>query len=117
MNTIVSFLIEVVITVTICISIVAYIRPFLYRTLIDLCGTEERAQFWLAFSSILLIGVPFMFSLGFRPTGESTQDLFFGSIGRVGLNFGGFLFALIVIGMIVSFFALVAPKPIKAETK
>src|SRR5574341_1983916 len=117
MNTITSFLVELALTLLACFLVVIYLRPFLRRILVDLCGTEERAQFWTVFSNILLIGLPFIFALGFRPESHTTEDQFFEVAARLGGNFGGFLSALVVIGVIVSFFALVAPKPTKIETK
>ncbi len=117
MDTITYFLIEVAITLLTCVLIIAYLRPYLRRILVDLCGTEERAQFWTVFSTILLIGWPFIIAMGYRPEATTPQDLFFEIIGRLAGNFAGFLVAVIGIGMIISFFALVAPRQNKAETK
>ncbi|MCL4529882.1 MAG: hypothetical protein M1282_10770 [Chloroflexi bacterium] len=117
MNTITYFLIEVAITLLVCALIITYLRPYLRRILVDLCGTEDRAQFWTVFSTILLIGLPFIIALSYRPEATTSQDLFFEIIGHLAGNLGGFLAALIGIGVFVSFFALVAPKPNKAEAK
>jgi tellurite resistance protein TehA-like permease len=116
MNSIVSFLIEVLLTLILFSLLVAYLRPYLRRVLIDLCGTEERAQFWTAFSNILLIGLPLIFALAYRPEANSSEDLFFEIIGRISGNLAGFLIAMICIGLFVSLFALVAPKQ-KMEPK
>ena len=116
MNSIVSFLIEVAITVLAAGLIVAYLRPFLRKVLSDLCGTEERAQFWTAFTNILLIGMPTILSLNYRPEARLAEELFFEVAGKFSRNLGGFLFALVGVGFIVTFFALVAPKP-KPEAK
>ena len=117
MNMIFSFSIEVALTLIVCYLLVTYLRPFLYRILLDLCGSEDRAQFWKVFSTILLLGIPLIISLGYRPEAFTSQALFFEIIGRLSGNLGGFLAALVGIGIIVSFFALVAPKPGKAESK
>ena len=63
MNTIISFLIQMLLTITLTTIIVSYIRPYLRKVLIDLCGTEERAQFWTVFSNVLLIGLPSILAL------------------------------------------------------
>jgi hypothetical protein len=115
MNAILSFVVEVVITVVLSAMIVAYLRPFLQRVLTDLCGTEDRARFWTAFSSILLIGMPVIFALNYRPEAASAEQLFFEFAAKLSGNLASLLFALIGIGLIVSFFALVAPKSKKAE--
>lgn len=117
MNMISSFLVQLMVTLVIVLLLVGYLRPHLRKVLIDLCGTEERAQFWTAFSNILLIGLPVIFALNYRPDIGSEQDLFFDVAGKMSSNLGGLLLALVSIGIIVSFFALVAPKRAKESTK
>ena len=39
MNTILSFVVQVVLTLVIASSLARYLRPFLRKILIDLCGT------------------------------------------------------------------------------
>ena len=117
MNTVLSFFIQMAITLVLVALIVTYLRPYLRKILLDLCGTEERAQFWTAFSNILLIGMPLIFALNYRPETRNMEELFFEVAGKLGGNLGGLLVALVGIGFIVSFFALVAPKPNKLETK
>ncbi len=115
MYAIFSFVSEVALTLVISILLVRYLRPFLQRILIDLCGTEERAEFWTVFSNILLIGLPIIFALNYRPEAQSGQALFFEVASKLSGNLGGFLVAMIGIGSIVSFFALVAPRSRKVE--
>jgi hypothetical protein len=98
------------------VLITAYLRPHLKRVLVDLCKTEERAQFWTVFSNILLIGLPLIIALGFRPEAVTIEAATFEILGHLSGNLAGYLFALVGIGIIVSFFALVAPRP-KAEAK
>ena len=117
MNIIISFLIQVTLTLVITSLIVGYLRPFLRKVLVDLCGTKERAQFWIAFSNILLIGLPIIIALNYRPEANDAEELFFEVAGKLSGNLGGLLFAMFGTGLIVSFFALVAPKSTKIETK
>jgi hypothetical protein len=117
MNTIFSFVIEVVLTLVISALLVGYLRPFLQKVLVDLCGTEDRAQFWVVFSSILLIGMPIIFALNYRPEAKTAEQLFFEVAGKLSGNLGGLLLALIAVGMIVSFFALAAARQRRAEAK
>jgi hypothetical protein len=117
MNTILYFLIQNILTLIISALIVGYLRPPLRKILTDLCGTEDRAKFWTAFSNVLLIGMPMIFALNFKPEAQTTNDLFFEVAGKLGGNLGGLIFAVIGIGIFVSFFALFAPKPVKAESK
>jgi uncharacterized membrane protein YhaH (DUF805 family) len=117
MNMIGSFLIEMALTLSICILAVAYLRRYLHRILLDLCGNEERAEFWTVFSIFILVGIPAILALNFRPETIASQEMFFEIIGRLGTNLASYLVALVGIGVIVSFFALVAPRPDKVETK
>ena len=77
MNTILPFLIQMLLTFILAFMIVGYLRPFLRQVLADLCGTEARAQFWTAFSNVLLISLPIIFALNYRPETRNMEELFF----------------------------------------
>src|SRR5712692_2606273 len=49
------------------IGLVAYVQAPLQSLLIELCGTKERASFWLAFSNVTLVLVPLIFALDYKP--------------------------------------------------
>ncbi|MEW6406919.1 MAG: hypothetical protein AB1649_34510 [Chloroflexota bacterium] len=117
MNSILSYLLEVAITLAICTLTFRYLRPFLKTILVDLCGTEERAQFWTVFSHTLLIGLPMILALAYQPEAQNAEELFFELARKISGNFGGFLFALLGAGMTVAFFSLFAPRTPKAEAK
>ena len=110
MNTIFAFAIEVILTFIICALTFKVLRPYLNRILIDLCGTEERAQFWTVFSNIILVGLPLLISLTYQPESSQAEELFFEITHRISGNMLGFLFSLLGVGLIVSVFALVAPR-------
>jgi MFS family permease len=110
MSTILIFLTQIALTVIACLLIAGYIRPFLKRVLVDLCGTEERAQFWTAFSNIMLVILPVIFGLGFYPLESNTEALFFEVAGQVRWNLFGLVMSLVAIGGAVSIFALFAPR-------
>lgn len=110
MNTILIFLAQIAVTVIACLLIAGYIRPFLKRVLVDLCGTEERAQFWTAFSNIMLVILPTIFGLGFAPEGLTFEASFFEVVNQIKWNLLGLVMSLVAIGAAVSFFALVAPR-------
>ena len=95
MNTITSFFIQVLLTVALTTLLAGYIRPYLRKVLTDLCGTEERAQFWTVFSNVLLIGLPGILALNYRPEARTLEELFFEIAGRISGALGGFLFALV----------------------
>ena len=111
MNNITIYFLQITTTLIISLAAVIYLRRSLRRVLVDLCATEERAQFWMTFSSIMLIGIPLIFGLGFNPAATSADQAFFEAANQVKWNLLGFLFALMGIGVVVSFFALIAPRP------
>ena len=117
MNLIVSFIAQITLTAALAFLIVGYLRPYLRNILTDLCGTEERAQFWTAFSNILLIGMPLIISMNYRPEANTSEEMFFEIFRKLSGNLGGFIFALVCIGFTVTFFALFAPRTTKGETK
>jgi hypothetical protein len=117
MNTILPFVVEVALTGVISAAIIAYLRPFLRKVLVDLCGTEDRAQFWTAFCNLVLIGMPVIFALYYRPEATNLEELFFEIAGKLSGNLAGLLSGLIGVGLMVSFFALVSPKHKYLEAK
>jgi hypothetical protein len=117
MNPIVFYLVEVVVTLLICLSLIKYLNPFLKRILVDLCATEDRAQFWAVFTNILLVGLPLVIALAYRPEANDIESMFFELTSKLSANLIGFLFALVGVGLMISIFALFAPRPAKVESK
>ncbi len=113
MNSIAAFGVEFVMTVAIGFLLMLYLRAPLYRILVDLCGSEERARFWAAFSAVLLIGLPSAATLGYHPFSGNLTDTFFDMARQLGQNVMAFLAALVALGIVVAFFALVAPRASK----
>ncbi len=113
MNQFAAFGLDLVLTVLVTLLLFVYLRLSLHRILIDLCGSELRARFWLAFSSLVLIGIPAASALGYRPEFSSADALFFDFTRQLGQNLISFLMALVGLGIVVGFFALVAPRAAK----
>ena len=83
---------------------VAYLRSPLMKILIELCGTEERARFWAAFSNVTLILVPLIFAMQYRPvTGpETSPTLEIGSQLKWALI--GLVASILILGLVLSMF-------------
>jgi MFS family permease len=111
MSTISLFLIQLAVTLAACLLLTAYVRPTLKRVLVDLCGTEERAQFWTTFSNIMLVLMPVIFGLGFSPEATLPEAMIIEVAGQLRWNLFGFILSLVAISGAVGFFALVAPHP------
>jgi len=67
MSPAVAFLLDVSLAAFLFVGIVAYVKKHLRTLLIELCGTTERASFWLAFSNVALVLVPLIFALDHKP--------------------------------------------------
>ena len=116
MNVLQAVAVEFTITVLIGLGLVAYIRRPLHNILVDLCGTESRADFWSAFSTMLLIGIPGASALGYQPVqGNMTLSIFY-IFRQLGQNIMGFLVALVALGFVLSFFAFAAARMPKERT-
>lgn len=111
MNTILLYLIQIALTGAICIGVIVYLRKHLRRILIDLCGSEDRADFWMAFSSIFLVGWPVVIGMGYSPIAKEAEVMFFDAANQIRLNLSGFLLAFFGVGCVIAFFALIAPRP------
>jgi uncharacterized membrane protein YhaH (DUF805 family) len=66
MNSVSAFFLGLAITAALGFSVVWYLRSHLRGILVDLCGTEARADFWMAFSNVVLILVPMIFGMQFQ---------------------------------------------------
>ncbi len=110
MNALTAFSLDVVLTILVVASLIAYFRPHLHRILVDLCSGEDRARFWAAFASILLIGLPTVSALSYVPLTGSVPDSVLDLARQLSRNLMSFLAALVALGLVVSFFALVAPR-------
>jgi hypothetical protein len=111
MNPIVTFLLGVFIVLAGAIAAVIYLRPHLRSILRDLCGTEERADFWTAFSNIILVLTPVIFALSSRPQGENGTATFFDVSSQLQRGLIGLVGAVIVLGIALSQFIPKSQKP------
>jgi uncharacterized membrane protein YhaH (DUF805 family) len=109
-NALAAFSLDVVLTLLVVSAVIAYFRPHLRKVLVDLCGGEDRAQFWAAFASILLIGLPGVSALTYIPLTGNVADSILDLSRQLSRNIMSFLAALVAVGLVISFFALVAPR-------
>ena len=101
MSAVTVFLIGLVITLASALVVVMYIRRPLKTILVDLCGTAERAEFWLAFSNVTLTLVPVIFALNYRPENE---PLIFAIGSQLERAFIGLACSVIGLGLVLSRF-------------
>jgi hypothetical protein len=114
MHTVTVFLTEIFITLVVVFLTLAYLRPFLRRILLDICGTEERAQFWATFTNIVLVSLPLISALGFTPP-SSADNLAVEMVHQLKSNLMNFMLGFVLIGFILLFFTASASRIVKRE--
>lgn len=67
MTTSALFLLGLGLTFMTATAIVFYLRHPLRTILIELCGTQERAVFWVSFSNVTVTLVPLIFAMQYTP--------------------------------------------------
>jgi uncharacterized membrane protein YhaH (DUF805 family) len=85
-----------------------YMKPYLQKLLIDLCGTPDRANFWTAFSCITLILVPIICAMHFRPDSATHISSYLMIIDQLKWALIGLVGTVIVLGVVISRFI---PRP------
>ena len=104
-----SFLIGIGLTLVGSLAVVIYLRRHLRRILVDLCGTEPRADFWAAFSNITLVLVPLICALFKRPEGGTGSAVFFDVSAQLTWALIGLVVAVLILGFVIGRF--VPPPP------
>ena len=96
-----AFLTDVGLVAVLSLALVAYVKPHLNALLMELCGTAERARFWLAFSNVTLVLVPLIFALDYNPDSASGTNLVFDMATQLKHAIIGFVMALTLLAIIL----------------
>lgn len=70
MTTFLPLLFQIAIPLLAGIGVAAYLRQVTRVLLVDLCGTDDRANFWVRTTGILLTGTPLALVLVFGHSGD-----------------------------------------------
>lgn len=97
-----------------------YLRTAIHRLLVDLCGTEERADFWLRAIGVLTVGTPMvlvlLFGGGIDPQSRYAPSEFADAIRHaMALSLGGLLLSVGLVSRIVWKQAVSGSKPSSAS--
>lgn len=99
MNPTTAFVTDVSLAIAISLAAVTYVKRHLRSLLVELCGTAERASFWLAFSNVTLVFVPLIFVLDYKPEFGRDKTLVFEMATQLKYGIIGFVIALCTLAL------------------
>ena len=73
MNSLTLFSIEILICLGISFAVVTLLKGLLTEVLIETCGTDRRAAFWVMFTQLMLYLAPLLIVVYFIPTEPITE--------------------------------------------
>jgi hypothetical protein len=97
-------------TAAIGLAVVIYLAPSLNKLLADLCGNQDRANFWSAFSSVTLVLVPLIFALQFRPDPGQPVSVVFELSTQIEWALIGLVCTVVVLGFVLGQFISAAAR-------
>ena len=100
----IMFLAGLVATMITALAIVAYLRAPLYSILVELCGTRERAAFWVAFSNVTLALLPLIFAMKYTPEVKPGTSVVLEVAAQLKWALAGLLSAVVFLGWVLSRF-------------
>lgn len=74
MNTLIVFGAEVGLSLVISLCIIFYLGKLLRTILVELCGTADRANFWIGFTKLMFMFLPLMIVLLFSSSDNIDTD-------------------------------------------
>jgi uncharacterized membrane protein YhaH (DUF805 family) len=102
MNPISAFSAGISVTILLSVLVVKYLRSPLKKILVDLCGTTERAEFWLAFTNVTLVLVPLAVALRFRPLASSWAGFLFALSDQLQAVLLALIFTMVMLGIVLN---------------
>ena len=101
MNATTVFAVGLLATLTIGLGVIVYLRHPLEKILVELCGNQERARFWTAFSAVALILAPVIFAIACRPAPGSSSPAVFEFADQVKWGLIGLMCTVLVLGWVI----------------
>ena len=98
------FLVGVAVTAALALAVVSYLKPSLHDVLVDLCGTQTRAAFWTAFSTVTVALTPIMFALHYRPDMSAESHAVFEISKQLELALAGLLLSVVLLAIVLAKF-------------
>lgn len=107
-----AFLIGTGITALASLMAVVYLKPGFEKILSELCGSRERAVFWVASGNLVIVLSPLFFAMNFQPGDGQCGTIFFDIARQVKWGIFGLIGTVSVIGLTVKSYI---PKPLTAN--
>ncbi|ALS61093.1 hypothetical protein [Pandoraea norimbergensis] len=119
MQSMLFFALSLVIPMTSGLLVTRYLGPVLGRVLTDLCGTRERADFWVRICMVLLVALPLFLVLLVSPGRVCRLDAMECAVNLIrGASFFTVIGLLLGVWIIASMVRRYLPKPgAKAHTE
>ena len=102
MNSATVFAIGSLATLAIGLGVIVYLRRPLENVLVELCGNQERAGFWAAFSAVALGLTPFIFAIACRPAPGPGSPAVFEFADQLKWGLIGLMSTLLVLGWLIA---------------
>jgi hypothetical protein len=93
------FIIEIILSLSVSAVVIICLTNALRRLLVDMCGTESRARFWVVYSNIMLVIAPLLAIILFGKSEIMTEANFTFYKTAFGSALSGIFISLVVIGM------------------
>jgi hypothetical protein len=106
MNLSLMFLAGLGFTLAISLTAVIYLKSSLRRLLCEVCGNDERAGFWTAFTNTVLLLVPLVFALQSQPSERPQTRILFELADQLKWGLIGLGSSILMIGWVLSRFIL-----------
>ena len=100
MSSVAIYVAALVVTMLASLAVVLVLRASLHRLLVDLCGTENRAAFWTAFSTVALVLAPLLGAMHRRP--DAGGDAAYELAAQLEWALGGLLAAVLLVGVVLA---------------
>ena len=111
MNPTNAFLLGLTIAAALGFTLVWYLKSHLKGILVDLCGAETRADFWMAFSNVTLLLAPMVFAMQFHAKAGDDLSVVFQLNYQLKWVLLGLIASVIALGGVVSLFILFSATP------
>ena len=109
MNDVTIFLVAEAITLAVAVAVALFLHRRLRNVLTDLTGTADRAAFWSAFTSLLLILVPVIVVMFVPHDAGSGEPEFFRVAAQLRWSLVGLVAVLVCYGVIIIWFVQTRP--------